>query len=554
MEDHQFIKTFNEILFDNEQNYSDAVYLRQPINGIWHEFTWQETMQQARKMVSFLNSIGLKKGDTVSILGKNCAEWFITDFAIALGGFISIPLFPSQHQDAIKYILNHAEVKAIFVGKLDNWQAQEAGIPDNVIRIALPYENTMPAQYHWAEILSKYEPTQENHVPQMEDLYTVVYTSGTTGNPKGVMITFGAQANIKKFLEDEGIFKFQSYNTYFSYLPLGHVAERVMVEYTSICTKSNVSFPQSLDTFAQNLREVSPTVFFSVPRIWNQFQKNIFAVIPEDKFNLLMKIPVVRYFFKKRIRKVLGLSRSTLNICGSAPVSDDLLKWYENLGIHVLTGYGRTEDLTICTGDKDTHKPGTVGEIRPGIEVKIDENGEILTRSNMMMSGYYKNPEATKLAFTDDGFMHTGDIGSMDEEGFLIIQGRKNEPFKTDKGEFVNPVPIEHMFAKNNNIEQMCLIGSNMPQPVLLVVLSEAAHKIDPEALSKNLRDTLNSINQKLTKLEKVGHIIILKEMWTPENALLTPSLKVKRNAVEKKYEALARDSFKSEDIVIWER
>lgn len=553
MNNHK-VKILNERLFDNEVKYADMVYLRQPIDDQWHEFTWKETMLQARKMCAFLKSLGLQKGDKVSIFSKNCAEWFIADFAISLGGFISIPLFATQHKDNIKYVLEHAEVKAIFVGKLDDWKKQESGIPDHIPRISFPYAHPMPAKYKWADVLKKTDPDMENFIPNKEDIYTIIYTSGTTGNPKGAMISYGAFAESANILIANGVYGVIEEENLFSYLPLGHITERIIYENISTAVKSRVSFTESLPKFAHNLEEVQPSIFFAVPRIWTQFQKNILSKIPEGIFNVLIRLPIISGVLKKKLRHKLGLTQARLIGSGSAPISMELLKWFRKLDIQIVEGYGRTEDLATCSINRnDRFKMGTCGIPFKGVEVKIGEDGEILTRSKAMMTGYYKEPEITKASFTKDGFLKTGDKGHIDEDGYLTILGRINDSFKTDKGEFVNPIPIEGKFAKNTLIEQACLIGLNLPQPVLLAVLSEASKKKSRADIEKSLGATLLAINKSMTKFEKVAHIIIAAEAWTPENALLTPTLKMKRNVLHDKYLDLATKAIHDKTLVLWE-
>lgn len=554
MADNNKPKLFNELLFENEKKYADVVYLRQPIKGVWYDITWSETMLRARKVTTFLKKLGLKKGDKVSIFSKNCAEWFIADFAIALGGFISVPLYATQHKDNIRYVLDHAEVKVIFVGKLDNWQDQQTGIPDHITRIAFPYENSMPASYQWNDILAENEPDMENYVPKPDDLYTIMYTSGTTGNPKGVMIDFQAQANMSNTNAQEPNFLPNEINVWFSYMPLGHIFERSALEYISVLYPSRVGFAESLATFQKDLAEISPTIFYSVPRLWSQFQKGVLAKIPQHKLDILLKIPIVNYFIKKKIKNALGLGKTRLFGSGSAPLSPAIIEWYKTIGIEILEGYGRTEDLTVVAISKSgKQKIGYVGPARPGVEVKISEEGELLTRSNMMMRGYYKDPEATQKAFTKDGFLRTGDLAEIDEEGSIRILGRVGDSFKTDKGEFVAPIPIEGKFGNNTYIEQLCLIGLTLPQPVLLVVLSETARKTNKEVVEKSLKETLMAINPGLTNFEKVSHILIVKEYWTPENNLLTPTLKMKRASLQAKYIDFAHKAILNPDPIVWE-
>ncbi len=554
MNNNKTLKTLNEILYENEKKWADVVYLRQPIHGKWHTYTWRETMLRARKMAAFLKSIGLQKGDRVAIFSKNCAEWFMADFAIALGGFVSIPLFAAQHSENIRYVLTHAEVKAIFVGKLDNWTLQEPAIDKDIPRIAFPYEGGMPAQYSWDDIINNTEPQTENYIPDLEDIYTIIYTSGTTGNPKGAVIPFKAFAYAARTYEKEIIFSTYEHNILFSYLPLGHIFERVAIEYSSVLSKSTVSFCESLAMFSQNLKDTSPTHFIAVPRIWMQFQKGILAKLSQRKLDILLNIPIINRLIKRKIRAGLGLTNAEFICSGSAPLSPHILEWYSKLGIIICEGYGRTEDLAILTINyPDDRCIGSVGKVRPEVEIKIDDNGEILTRSKSIMSGYYKDPEATSKVFTEDGYMRTGDKGHFDKDGYLIISGRISDTFKTDKGEFINPALIESQFLANSFIEQICLIGLNLSQPIVLVVLSEAAKTSQKEIIVEHMQRGMETINRGLARHERVSHIIIVNEHWTPENNLLTPTMKMKRHLIHEKFITLAHKISSTEELVIFE-
>lgn len=549
-------KNFNELLYEKEKILADKVLLKQPIDGKWYEFTWAEAMSQARKMVAFLKSLGLKKGDRVAILSKNCAEWVIADFAISMGGFIIVPFFPNQHKDVVAYILEHADVKAIFVGKLDNWQLIEPVIGNHIIRIDFPYENPMPAKYHWKDIVATTEPDMDNHVPELNDTYMILYTSGTTGNPKGVMYDYRGIANCLLIVDEMlsiGRLPDLKHSYSLAISPLGHTMGH-MALFQIVNNLHTVYFVESIPTFMDNLQYAQPTTFGTVPRMWTQFQKAILGVLPQKKLDLLLKIPLINRLIKKKLKKSLGLSRSEFNVSGAAPLSKELSDWYAKLDIHIVEGYGQTENMSIASiGQTGHHIVGTVGKAWPGVEIKISDEGEILTRSKSIMSGYYKNPEATKEAFTGDGFLCTGDMGTLDEEGNLTVLGRFKDPFKTDKGEFINPIPIEAHFYANPYIEQICLIGMTLIQPVLILTLSEGAKKLSHGEVHDSLKQTLDMINTGLTPFEKISHIIIAKEMWTPENNLMTPSLKVKRNAIHQKFIGMAKKLVNQKDTIFWE-
>jgi len=551
----QKLKVFNEYLYENEVRWADVVYLTQPINGVRHEITWKEAMFQARKITAFLKSLGLKKGDKVGILSKNCAEWFIADFAIAMAGFVSVPLYAAQLADTVHYILDHAEVKALFVGKLDKWKDQEKGIAENIIRIAFPYEDSMPAKYHWNDLLDQFEPDMTNYVPDESDLYTIMYTSGTTGAPKGVMITFGATGHAMEATSKDATINRLEHHHFLSYLPLGHIFERIVVEHTSLFKKTTIYFVEALSTFTRDLQYASPTLFVAAPRIWAQFQKGILAKLSQKKLEILLKIPILNYFIKKKIKHGLGFDRTYWCISGSAPMSVPVMEWYQKLGITICEGYGRTEDLAYATWQYPEEVIfGTVGKPRPGIEVKLGEDDELLTRSKMMMSGYYKEPGASKEIFTKDGFIHTGDQAIIHKNGYITILGRVNDTFKTDKGEFVNPLKLEDKFAENHDIEQLCAIGLTLPQPVLLVVLSHPALAMHSrQELIAGLKQTMHSINPGLTNFEKVKRIIVCKDPWTTENDLLTPTFKLKRKAIYNRYIDLAKKVSEIDTEVYWE-
>jgi long-chain acyl-CoA synthetase len=281
-----------EKVYEWVQKTPDFVYLHQPVNGQYKEFTWRQVDDQMRRMATALRGLGLEKGDRVSILAKNCAEWFIADYAIQLAGMIGVPLYPAQNADAVEYVLKHSDCKAIIIGKLDDGGPMEAGIPENVIRIGMPYELAMKRIDHkWNDLLAANEPFAESPVFDEDDLMTIIYTSGTTGNPKGVMHTygsfsFGAANAIKAFninQTDRGL----------SFLPLSHIAERLLMYGSATYSSCSIWFVESLSSFQKNLTDARPTLFFSVPRLWKKFQQGITAKMPDKKLNMLLRIPIV---------------------------------------------------------------------------------------------------------------------------------------------------------------------------------------------------------------------------------------------------------------------
>ena len=532
---------------------ADQVYLRQPIDRVYNEITWAEAYDQTRRLASGLLSLGLQPGDKVAILSENCAEWFISDFAITMAGLISVPIYFTAGEKTIRYVLEHSEAKAIIVGKLTNYQAAQQAIEDDFLTIGMPYD-TLSCKQELTQLVADSEPLPESAMasPDLGDMFSITYTSGSTGNPKGVVLTFknivyggSSTANLMEGNHEERVI---------SYLPLAHITERSLIEYASLYAGAQVTFVESLQTFVDDLKSARATFFLSVPRLWMKFQSGVLAKMPQKKLNRLLKIPVVNSMVRRKIKEQLGLSYVRNCGSGSAPISPAILDWYHRLGIEISEGWGMTE-LTGMATTQFPFRPdkiGTIGRAMDGLEVKTSEQGEIQVRGDAVFKEYYKNPEVTSETFTDDGFMRTGDKAEMDEEGYLRITGRVKDLFKSGKGKYVAPVPIESKLAVNQLIEQLCVMGSGLPQPVAVVVLSqEVAEGMSKEEISASLAETLESVNAQLEKHEVLGGIRIAAEPWTIDNGLLTPTLKIKRAELEEKYGNLIAES--SQKVVVWE-
>jgi len=535
----------------------NSVFLRQPVDGEYKEFTWKEVDNQARRIASALLGLGLEKGDRVAILAKNSAEWFITDYAIQLASLISVPLYPMQSPESIEYVINHSESKAIIIGKLDGAKAMESGIPANVTRIGMPYSIDMEIEHKWNDLLAKYEPTTAQPVHGMDDLMTLIYTSGTTGNPKGVMHTYGSFSFGAQNAADT--LPVGPKDRFLSFLPLSHIAERFMVLGCSTYGGATVTFVESLDTFAQNLQDTLPTVFFAVPRLWKKFQQQISAKMPEEKLNKLLRVPLLNRIVRGKIKKALGLNKARMVVSGASPIAKSLLEWYAKIGIDINEGYGMTENLAYgpAINMPGAVKLGSVGSIKslPHNEVRITDEGEIIVRSPSLMKGYYLEPEKTAETI-QDGWLHTGDRGEIDSDGYLTITGRVKDVFKTSKGKFVQPNKLEGLLHRNTNIEQICVAGSGHSQPIVLIELTEDAKSRLPEAakeIEDDIMKTAMSINKELEHHEVIDRIFVVDDVWTPENGMLTPTMKIKRNEVEKKYGPLCDKYRESKTRFVWE-
>ncbi|MHA7585484.1 AMP-binding protein [Vibrio harveyi] len=543
----------NEMILKWAEERPNEVYLKQIINRQFVEFTYAEVADKALKLVTALRNLGVQPGEKVALVSKNCAEWFICDLAMMLGGYVSVPIFPTAGADTIEYCVTHSESKALIGGKLDDPAATQQVIdsmPD-LISIALPYDTAPKCQYQFTEIIADVEPSAERPQHHDDKLMSLVYTSGTSGLPKGAMLTYGAFSwSVQQLINHIGI---QENDRLFSYLPLAHITERVYIFGSSIMGGVTTAFPESLDTFIEDVKMHRPTLFISVPRLWTLFQQRIQDKLPQKKLNILLKIPFVNSLIKKKLADGLGLDQARVLGCGSAPVSPALLEWYRSVGLNITEAWGMTESFAYSTLNYPfrADKIGSVGNAGPGIELKIADDDEIMVRGKGLFSGYYKNDIATQESFDSEGWLHTGDIGSIDADGYLTIQGRKKDTFKTAKGKFVAPVPIEKKLFEYSRVEMMCLIGLGLPAPILLVVPHDFPN-FDKERYARTTRKVVARMNQELESHEQIKGVLMIQDPWSIENGILTPTLKIKRHVLEQKYHEIGHNWPKGE-LVVWE-
>lgn len=550
---NQALPTPNEMILKWAEERPNEVYLKQIINRQFVEFTYKEVADKALKLVTALEDLGAKPGDRVALVSKNCAEWFITDLAMMLGDFVSVPIFPTAGADTIAYCIEHSESKIVIAGKLDDPAATQQVIDENpeLISIALPYDTAAKCQYAFNELIDKSTPSSKRPVHHDDKLMSLVYTSGTSGQPKGAMLTYGAFTwSVQRLIDHIGI---EKNDRLFSYLPLAHITERVYIFGSSVMGGVPTAFPESLDTFIEDVKMHRPTLFISVPRLWTLFQQRIQDKLPQKKLNILLKIPFVNSLIKKKLADGLGLDQARVLGCGSAPVSPALLDWYESVGLHITEAWGMTESFAYSTLNYPfrADKIGSVGNAGPGVELKIAEDDEILVRSKGLFSGYYKNDIATQESFNAEGWLHTGDIGAIDSEGYLTIQGRKKDTFKTAKGKFVAPVPIEKKLFEYSRVEMMCLIGLGLPGPILLVVPHDFPN-FDRERYERTTKRVIEKMNSQLASHEKIKGVLMIKEPWSIENGILTPTLKIKRHILEQKYHEVGHN-WPKDKLVVWE-
>jgi long-chain acyl-CoA synthetase len=529
-------------LYHWESTSPDRVAYTQPVGGgATVDYTWRQVMDQSRRMAAHLKSLGLEPGARVALLSKNTAHWMMADFAIWLGGYVSVPLYPTLAAGTIRQILEHSESRVLFVGKLDGWEGMKPGIPAGLPCIALPLAPADAAKSYpaWDDITARTEPMKGNPVRPAEELATIMYTSGTTGAPKGVMHSFGTfawgvQSGLRRVTAIDGNARM------LSYLPLSHVAERTLVEHGQLATGMHVFFAESLDTFTKDLQRARPTVFFSVPRLWVKFQQGIGAKMPPQKLDRLLKIPILSGIVRKKILTALGLQDCVFAAGGAAPMPPELLRWYNKLGLDLVEVYGMTENCGVSHATlPGRQRPGTVGLPYDGVQSRLDPvTQEIQMKAPCLMLGYYKEPELTRQAMTEDGWLRTGDKGGLDSEGNLKITGRVKDLFKTSKGKYVAPAPIEDRLVMHPALEAVCVTGANLGQPLALAMLNAdaVAKAASPEGrgeIEASVAAHVKGINATLDPHEQLDCVVLMKEPWTVDNDLITPTFKVKRNRVE---------------------
>lgn len=541
--------TLLEKFYHYEQTQPDRLFLSEPLRGKAQQHTWQQAGRQVRRMAAALQALSLAPQSRIAIIGKNSSHWIMADLAITMAGHVSVPIYPTVNAATLEQILLHSESKVLFVGKLDALEPIEKGIPAAVIKVSFPHWH-WPGCTDWDRFTQGVAPLSNDPLPDPHALSCILYTSGTTGQPKGVMHSHYAHSySLLTVMEALGEQLHQE--IFFSYLPLSHIAERMVVEYCGIFTGGTIYFPESLQTFSYDLQRAQPTIFLAVPRIWEKFREEILKKIPQSLLQRLLELPLLGQLLKRQLRKKLGLGRARYVLSGASPLHPGLASWFSKLDIIIQEAYGMTENMALSTiNRKHAARFGTVGQSYSGVALIIGPQQEVLVKSPANMLGYYKEPALTAASF-DNGFLKTGDEGRLDADGYLTITGRLKDLFKTSKGKYVAPAPIEQRLLEYDLISQACVVGAGEASALALCMLQGSS--LNREQLLPTLAAIRSTVNAQLELHEQLSKLVVVQEEWTIANGFFTPTLKIRRNMIDAHYGDRYALWLRHPDAVVWE-
>jgi long-chain acyl-CoA synthetase len=574
----------------HKENPSGAAY-RYKKDGNWISVSFEEAVRTAEKVAAGFASLGIKKGDRIALISGNRLEWALTDYATLSLGALLVPIYPSLLAEQIQYMINDSGANILvasdelqtgkiqkIIGSLKN--VNNFFVMDTTGTLDEPWKSYAALQKLGEDYLRN-DPdyvTKQIKTVSLTDWASIIYTSGTTGEPKGAILT---HLNFLTNIEDvSAVVDLFPDDILLSFLPLSHVLERMAGHYLSCYHGCEVAYAESIDTVAQNLLEIKPTMMVSVPRLYEKIYARILDTVESGPgvkrkiFYWALKVGkeyVNRIIAKKSISPILKSQRNLAHklvfsklhekvggrmrfcVSGGAPLSPDIAEFFGGVGIKILEGYGLTETSpVIAVNLEHNFKFGTVGPVLPSVEVQIAEDGEILTRGNHVMVGYLNKPEETREVIDDEKWLHTGDIGFIDEDGMLKITDRKKNIIVTSGGKNIAPAPIENTLITSKYIEQALVIGDKRKYCTAILVPANDPLKswaqennlaeqdipqlLDAAPVKQMLRQEIERLTPHLASYENVKDFIFAKNPFTIESGELTPSLKIKRKIVEQNY------------------
>ena len=597
------METSPSIFRETVRKRGDRVAMRKKEYGLWHDISWNDYYRMVVHVGSALISMGLEKGDGVSIIGDNCPEWVVIDLAAQCAGGMAVGVYATNAWPQVEYVIQNSESKFFFVEneeQLDKWLNFRDNVPQlkKVIvwdlkglrhfqdPLVMTYEELLELGKQAYEQDPQKIETRMNEV-KPEDTSMLIYTSGTTGPPKGAMLSHRNLTWMGRAITSDN--PMHDNDEVMSFLPLCHVFEQLFSVLGHITHGFTVNFIESLDTVTDNMIEISPTVGYAVPRIWEKYYSAIYIKMSDATwfkrilFYLALKIgqrratlkmnfkPVPSYleviyqlaYFAvfRKLKERLGFDRMRIAYSGAAPISPDVLHFFQSIGVNLVEGYGQTEGTGVtCVSRVGQVKFGTVGPPLTGTEVKIAEDGEILVRSPSVFKGYFKNPEATAET-VKDGWLYSGDVGEIDEDGYLRITDRKKDIIVTAGGKNITPQFIENKLKFSPYINDAVVIGDRRKFLSCLIMIDEdnvvkyaQDNKVQfstyrdltqaPEIL-KLIQGELDKVNETLSRVEQVKKFTILPKKLYEEDGEVTPTMKVKRKYVNEAFKDLIEGMYK---------
>jgi long-chain acyl-CoA synthetase len=539
------------------QRWSVPAYLEEQPDG-WREVSWDEAAERVRALASALRAHGVRRGDCVAVLARTRLEWILLDWAIMSTGAVVVGLYPTNTAKECAYVLEHSETVLAFVED-DEQREKLASVRDRLPQLQeiVGFDELAAFAAHTGT-----DEWQDDEDAQEDDLATLIYTSGTTGPPKGCMLTHknlvAAATRVRNPFEDEA-------DTVLLFLPLAHSFARI-VHHSAAFHGSTLALVSDVARVPEALAAVRPTLLPAVPRVYEKVHANVLGEIERaggarraigrwalgvgarasrlrragKPVPLVLRAQVAladKLVFEK-VKQRLG-GRLRIGVSGAAPLGLDVLEFFHSLGMLVIEGYGLTETASsLSVNDPDDFRFGTVGRAVEGCEVKLDDDGEILVRSDTIFSGYYKDPEATAAAFTDDGWFRTGDVGEIDADGFVKITDRKKDLIITAGGKNIAPQNLENALKASRFVSQALVVGDRRPYVTALVTLDWDEVNASGRDAQELVQELVDDVNRDRVRVEQIKRFAILPRDFSQEEGELTPTLKLRRRVVQDHFAA----------------